>query len=494
MTARKRLRAAATAVRWVVRPAAGAFLRLLLATALALSAATATSCGDRVGSPRIGQALVTLQIAMGPAFAANTSFAVRARVVYPRTDGIDVPLFDDVIASGVAVGSGQASLTVDIAPCLADASRVGASSGCTVLVRVTLLDGSGAELDRRTIGPLVVAPGQSAQPVTATLYSQHTLTVTRSGRGSGSVTLSPVAATPSGGLYAANTNVTLTATPSPTSIFSGWSGDCAGTSPTCVVRLSADRVVNAAFDTTYAIAVAMAGGGSGTVAVSPPGPRYAPGTAVTLTATAAAGSTFSGWSGACSGSAATCALTMDSNKAVTATFVPAVTYSITVTKTGSGSGTVTANPPGPAYAPGTSVVLTAIPATGSVFTNWSGACSGTASTCTLTMTANRSVTAVFTAATTTYDGNYTGTYGGTASGPVAFTVRNGIITVTQPGSGQGTVASNGSASFSGSLAAFGCTATFTGTFFVVGSGLSAGGTWACGADSGSWSATGTRVP
>ncbi|MEI6209479.1 MAG: DUF1566 domain-containing protein, partial [Desulfuromonadales bacterium] len=47
--------------------------------------------------------------------------------------------------------------------------------------------------------------------------------------------------------------------------------------------------------------------------------RYIIGTLVTLTATPAAGSTFIGWSGACSGSGA-CQITMDAVKSVTATF------------------------------------------------------------------------------------------------------------------------------------------------------------------------------
>jgi hypothetical protein len=48
---------------------------------------------------------------------------------------------------------------------------------------------------------------------------------------------------------------------------------------------------------------------------------YDQGQAVTLTATATNGSTFAGWSGACSGTGA-CKVTMDANKSVSATFNP----------------------------------------------------------------------------------------------------------------------------------------------------------------------------
>ena len=69
-------------------------------------------------------------------------------------------------------------------------------------------------------------------------------------------------------------------------------------------------------------------------------PRHTmPGTSVTLTATADASSTFSGWSGACTGTG-TCAVTMDAAKSVTATFT-LKTYTITATAGSGGSITPT---------------------------------------------------------------------------------------------------------------------------------------------------------
>jgi hypothetical protein len=76
------------------------------------------------------------------------------------------------------------------------------------------------------------------------------------------------------------------------------------------------------------LTVQTAGAGSGTVTSSPAGiscggtcsASLAYGTVVTLTATAESGSTFSGWSGACAGSATTCQVTMSEARAVTATF------------------------------------------------------------------------------------------------------------------------------------------------------------------------------
>jgi hypothetical protein len=75
---------------------------------------------------------------------------------------------------------------------------------------------------------------------------------------------------------------------------------------------------------------------------------------------------------------------------------------VTVSKTGPGSGTVTSNPAGiecgsgcnNAYTIGTTVTLTARASEGSIFTGWSGACSGLES-CVVTMREAKSVVATF---------------------------------------------------------------------------------------------------
>jgi hypothetical protein len=77
--------------------------------------------------------------------------------------------------------------------------------------------------------------------------------------------------------------------------------------------------------TTHALSVTKGGSGTGNVTGSgiacgsDCSEAYPAGTSVTLTAVADAGSTFTGWSGACSGTGA-CAVLMDAPKSVTATF------------------------------------------------------------------------------------------------------------------------------------------------------------------------------
>src|SRR5208337_2472477 len=110
---------------------------------------------------------------------------------------------------------------------------------------------------------------------------------------------------------------------------------------------------------------------------------------------------FTGWSGGgCSGTGA-CALTVNSDEAVTATFTQVkANLSVTIV----GSGTVTSSPAG-INCPGTcsalftlsaKVTLTETPASKITFTGWSGGgCTGTETTCPVTLTSNQAVTATF---------------------------------------------------------------------------------------------------
>jgi uncharacterized repeat protein (TIGR02543 family) len=146
--------------------------------------------------------------------------------------------------------------------------------------------------------------------------------------------------------------------------------------------------------------------GNGTVSSAPGGINcpttcstfYPNNSGVTLYAAAAAGSVFTGWSGACTGTA-NCALSMTQSRSVTATFVP--TNTLTVSIAAGGGGSVTSSPAGincpttcsASFAQTSTVTLTAVRAQGYVFAGWTGDCSGL--TCQPAMTQNRSVTARF---------------------------------------------------------------------------------------------------
>jgi hypothetical protein len=127
----------------------------------------------------------------------------------------------------------------------------------------------------------------------------------------------------------------LTASADPGSLFAGWGGAClfVRTSATCEIPrfYDATRTATARFERLSilrpsTLTVSLVGAGAGTVTgpgITCPGDcaqGYVNDAAVTLSATPAAGSTFAGWSGACSDSSPTCALTMSGGKSVTATF------------------------------------------------------------------------------------------------------------------------------------------------------------------------------
>ena len=251
---------------------------------------------------------------------------------------------------------------------------------------------------------LCVAVDSQGNALVGTGPAPNTLTVSADGgAGSGKVTGSGISCKPTCSVdYVSGTQVTLTATADPGSLFTGWSGACTGTGE-CDVTMDQARSVTATFIPQHTVTVTTAG--SGTVAgpgVSCPptcSQHYDVGSAVTLTATPDPRSVFTAWSGACAGTG-TCDLTMDADHGVTATFTEV--RQLAVTQDGSGSGSVT----GPgiackptcsnAYPVGTEVTLTAAPGAGSVFGGWGGACHGTG-TCHLTMSAARDVTATFTA-------------------------------------------------------------------------------------------------
>jgi RHS repeat-associated protein len=265
----------------------------------------------------------------------------------------------------------------------------------------------------------------AAQSVKATFVVAYTLTVAKAGTGTGTVTSSPVGincGTACSAGYASGTKITLTAAAATGSAFTGWSGACTGTG-TCAVTLSAAKSVTATFAaTSFALTVTKAGTGSGSVASSPAGincgvtcsANFATGAAVTLTASPAGGSNFTGWSGACTGTTATCAVTMSAAQSVTATFDLAP-KTLSVTLSGAGAGSIASSPAGiscgstcsATFTSGTTVTLTATPSGSATFAGWLGGCSGTG-TCTLTLDRNRAAEAVFatpTTATYQYDAN-----------------------------------------------------------------------------------------
>jgi hypothetical protein len=248
-----------------------------------------------------------------------------------------------------------------------------------------------------------------------------TLTVTKAGAGTGTVTSVPAAIACGATCHAALASgslVTLSAVPAPGSVFTGWTGACSGTSP-CAVLMTRDRTATATFAPSAALislAVVRGGTGAGTVTSEPPGIACGTtcvatvpiSTAFALTATPAPGSVFAGWSGGGCGGPGTCSLLLGADTFVTATFTASTEIvSVAAVKAGDGGGTVTSSPPGVScgadclatYPINTVVTLAAVPAPGSIFAGWNGPCAG-AGACVLTLSTNTFLTATFVRAAT----------------------------------------------------------------------------------------------
>lgn len=154
-------------------------------------------------------------------------------------------------------------------------------------------------------------------------------------------------------------------------------------------------------------------GWSGTVGMA----AYNSGTSVVLTAEAASGYVFSGWSGeGCSGTG-TCTVAMSAARTVTATFTAVPQVTLTVSFSGTGGGSVFSTPSGidcPAascsgqFATGSTVTLTAVPNASSALSGWIGCQTTNGTVCGAIMNVAREVIAVFDSAKAQVGGvNYT---------------------------------------------------------------------------------------
>jgi uncharacterized repeat protein (TIGR02543 family) len=126
------------------------------------------------------------------------------------------------------------------------------ASGTTVTLTATA--GSGYLFDAWTgcagTGPVCTVTMDAAHTVTATFGKAQTLTVSRTGSGTGTVTSSDGGidcGTDCSEVYPSNRVVTLTATPANGATFLGWGGACKGLSPTCTLTMSGNRNAEAKF-------------------------------------------------------------------------------------------------------------------------------------------------------------------------------------------------------------------------------------------------------
>jgi hypothetical protein len=181
--------------------------------------------------------------------------------------------------------------------------------------------------------PPAPGPSPSTSPSPATFKLRASL----AGSGLGKVTSAPPGIDCPGDcdeFYAPGTVVTLTAVPSPPSVFKQWSGDCTGITPTCVLTMTTDKTVTAHFELPRTLTVTAGTNSdvSGSVSSNPAGitcawvpnqpctdtATYINGTTVTLTVVLGPGGTRVDWGGDCAAATGTtCTILMDADKTVT---------------------------------------------------------------------------------------------------------------------------------------------------------------------------------
>ena len=217
---------------------------------------------------------------------------------------------------------------------------------------------------------------------TTTVSQCYSLTLADTSGGA-SVSASPSnSAGCSPGSYSAGAVITLTATPSSGNAFTSWSGTYQSTSnPWSYSMPSSAATETANYNICYQLTLTDGSGGSSVVA-SPSNSAgcssgsYFSGTAITLTATPASGYIFSSWTGTSSSSSNPWSYSMPASTA-TETANYAQCYQLTLTD-GTGGSSVSASPSNSIgcssgyYISGAAVTLTATPASGYIFSSWTG--------------------------------------------------------------------------------------------------------------------------
>ena len=218
-----------------------------------------------------------------------------------------------------------------------------------------------------------------------------------------------IEAKPAEGPYPAGSNVLLTAIPDTGFMFTGWSGDLAGSVNPATLYMTGTKNVSATFVETnwYTLTTSAT---NGTISTNPAKGiyGYAEGTEVTFTAIPDERYMFTGWSGDLSGTGNPATLVFDSNKTVTANFENPNALLLTIN---SGNGTVQVTPAQESYSRGASVILIATPDKGYKFVGWEGDITGSDNPKGLVIDRNKNIKAVFSEITSTIDftGNSTQT-------------------------------------------------------------------------------------
>jgi len=237
--------------------------------------------------------------------------------------GNAVALDGDTVAIGVRGGNSEGSAyifsrTVDTWSQLAKQTAIDIASGDD-FGRTIAIDG-----EMIMVGAPTDDDGNNHNGSAYVFIPGAGLTVNMDGTGDGTVNCGSDCSD----AYHFGTVVTLTAVANTGSTFTGWSGAMVTTTNPISLTMDTAQAVTATFAINqYDLSLTFAGNGTGSVSSAPTGINcdadcsgtYDYNTVVTLTAVSDPGFIFTGWSGACSGTA-DCVVTINAAKNVTATF------------------------------------------------------------------------------------------------------------------------------------------------------------------------------
>ena len=305
--------------------------------------------GSTTGTLAIGNSILAQGVGAGSACSANTLTNVGGNVLTDTTACGN----NTFVGTNGGPAAKVTAAALDLKPLAdnggpTDTMAIGLDSIARATAGVNLLGGT--PTDQRELPRPTTNQSSGAYQLTIT-----TLTVSKSGDGTGTVASDPAgidcgpgcqsqtsefAATPP------STLVTLTATPEAGSEFQSWTGNCVEIAGNvCVVDADNVNNITANFSTNLRrLTVSVVGNGEGKVTSSPAGidcgtaceGDFDLGTTVTLTAAASGQSAFAGWGGACAsaGTSATCQVTMDQARSATATFTQNALVKIVKVKQG----------------------------------------------------------------------------------------------------------------------------------------------------------------
>ncbi len=248
--------------------------------------------------------------------------------------------------------------------------------------------------------------------------------------------------TAGGGTFASGSSVTVTATPASGFVFSNWTegGNVVSNSASYSFTLNGNRNLVANFTAStsnYTVSTSSAPSNGGTTAG---GGTFASGSSVTVTATPASGFVFSNWTegGNVVSNSASYSFTLNGNRNLVANFTASTSnYTVSTSSAPSNGGTTAG---GGTFASGSSVTVTATPASGFVFSNWTegGSVVSNSASYTFTLSGNRNLVANFSSNSgNTFDLTLIPkpSNGGTVSGAGTYPAGTQVTATATPASG-----------------------------------------------------------